>query len=387
MGRHEGTWKEWLRHPAYDDYWKAVSIEDKYANIAAPAYLADGWFDLYNAGATTNFNGIRKYGKSQAARAGTKLLMGPWQHNLSNLGTTPVTGDLDFGPGSLFPLQQTELRWFDYWLKGIHNGMDQEAPVKIFVMGDNVWRDEKEWPLARTKYTKYYLHSGGKANSLFGDGALSTDPPGSEPPDTYTYDPHYPVPTLGGHTCCGNTTPVPMGPRENRVAEVRPDVLVYTTPPLIEDVEVTGPVVAKLIASTSARDTDWTVKLVDVYPGPNEPAYNVADGILRARYHLSLEKPELLQPGQQYEFMVDLLNTSNVFKKGHKILIEVSSSNFPQYDRNQNTGHTLYIDDEIAVAHQTIYHDSAHASYILLPIIPTAKTTAAARNGALGRGN
>jgi putative CocE/NonD family hydrolase len=156
---------------------------------------------------------------------------------------------------------------------------------------------------------------------------------------------------------------------------------------LIEDVEVTGPVVAKLIASTSARDTDWTVKLVDVYPGPNEPAYNVADGILRARYHLSLEKPELLQPGQQYEFMVDLLNTSNVFKKGHKILIEVSSSNFPQYDRNQNTGHTLYIDDEIAVAHQTIYHDSAHASYILLPIIPTAKTTAAARNGALGRGN
>jgi hypothetical protein len=266
--------------------------------------------------------------------------------------------------------------------------MDQEAPVKIFVMGENVWRDEKEWPLARTQYTKYYLHSGGKANSLFGNGTLSTAPPASEPPDTYTYDPHYPVPTLGGHTCCGeSTTPVRMGPRENRVAEVRPDVLVYATPPLVEDVEVTGPVVAKLIASTSAPDTDWTVKLVDVYPGPNEPAYNVADGILRARYHVSLEKPELLQPGQQYEFTVDLLNTSNVFKKGHKILIEVSSSNFPQYDRNPNTGRTLFVDDEMLLAHQTIYHDSAHASYIYLPIIPTANTTAAARSAPLGTDN
>jgi hypothetical protein len=388
MGRHTETWKEWLRHPAYDDYWKAVSIEDKYAGIAVPAYLVDGWFDLYNPGATTNFNGIRKYGRTQAARAGTRLLMGPWVHNLGNLGTATVTGDLDFGHHSLFPLQQTELRWFDYWLKGIQNGMDQEAPVKIFVMGENVWRDEREWPLARTKYTKYYLHSGGKANSLFGDGTLGTASPGLEPPDTYTYDPHYPVPTLGGHTCCDpSLTPLPMGPRENQAAEVRPDVLVYTTPLLSEDVEVTGPVVAKLFASTSVRDTDWTVKLVDVYSGPEKPAYNVADGILRARYHVSLEKPELLQPGQPYEFMVDLWNTSDVFKKGHKILIEVSSSNFPQYDRNQNTGRALFIDDEIAVAHQTIYHDSAHASYILLPIIPTANTTAAARNAALGTGN
>jgi hypothetical protein len=171
-----------------------------------------------------------------------------------------------------------------------------------------------------------------------------------------------------------------MGPRDNQVAEVRPDVLVYTTPSLTEDMEVTGPVVAKLAASTSARDTDWTVKLVDVYPTANQPAYNVADGILRARYHASLEKPELLQPGRPYEFTVDLSNTSNVFKKGHKIRIEVSSSNFPQYDRNQNTGHTLFVDDEIVVAHQTVYHDNAHASYILLPIIPSANTGTAGGN-------
>jgi putative CocE/NonD family hydrolase len=379
MGRHSNTWKEWLHHPAYDDYWKAVSIEDKYSNFTVPAYLADAWFDLYNQGAPTNFNGIRQYAKTESARTGTKLLMGPWLHDLGSSGTASMVGDIDFGPNSLFPLQETKLRWFDYWLKGIQNGMDKEAPIKIFIMGEDVWRDEQEYPLARTRYTKYFLHSGGKANSLLGDGVLNSTPPGAEPPDMYTYDPQYPVPTLGGHTCCGEISQtVPMGPRDNRVAEMRPDVLIYTTSQLIEDVEVTGPVVAKLVASSSARDTDWTVKLLDVYPGPNQPAYNMADGILRARYHLSPEKPELLQPGQTYEFNVDLLNTSNLFRKGHRIRIEISSSNFPQYDRNQNTGNTLFVDDEMLVAHQTIYHDKAHSSYILLPIIPRDNSSSTA---------
>jgi hypothetical protein len=184
------------------------------------------------------------------------------------------------------------------------------------------------------------------------------------------------VPTLSGHACCDERwTAVPDGPRDNHAVETRPDVLVYSTPPLTDDIEVTGPVVAKLMASTSAPDTDWTVKLVDVFPQSSQPAYNVADGILRARYHVSLEKPELLQPGRPYEFTVDMLNTSNVFKKGHRIRIEVSSSNFPQYDRNPNTGHALYTDDELAVAHQTIYHDRERPSYLLLPVIPAAGGT------------
>ena len=255
IGRRTETWKEWLRHPAYDDYWRAVSIEGKYERFAVPAYFPDSWFDLFNAGAPTNFNGICAHAQTEAARNGTKLLMGPWLHNLGALGTATRVGDIDFGPNSLFPLLEMELRWFDYWLKEIQNGMDREPPVKIFVMGENVWRDEQEWPLARTQYVKHYLHSGGKANSLFGDGTLSTTVPTSEPPDTYTYDPRYPVPTLGGHTCCSEpTVPIPMGPRDNMAAEMRADVLVYTTQVLTEDVEVTGPVVAKLHAVSSARD-------------------------------------------------------------------------------------------------------------------------------------
>jgi len=179
------------------------------------------------------------------------------------------------------------------------------------------------------------------------------------------------VPTVSGHACCDpHWTSVPDGPRDNQPVETRPDVLVYSSAPLTEDVEVTGPIMAKLFASTTARDTDWTVKLVDVYPEASQPAYNVADGILRARYRLALENPELLEPGRTYEFTVDLANSSNVFRKGHRIRIEVASSNFPEFDRNPNTGHSLYTDDELAVAHQTVYHDNSRASYVLLPIIP-----------------
>ena len=374
-GRHFEIWKEWLRHAAYDDYWKPLSMEDKYPQIAVPAYLVGGWFDTFVEGATANFNGIRSNGKTPEARTGTKLVIGPWVHDFRN-GKSSATGDLDFGPGAPFPLEEKELSWFDYWLKGVQNGMDREAAIKIFVMGDDQWRDEKAWPLARAQYTKYYLHSGSKANSLFGDGTLSTTPPASEPADSYTYDPHFPIPTVSGHACCDpHWTSVPDGPRDNQPVETRPDVLVYSTAPLTEDVEVTGPIVAKLFASTSARDTDWTVKLVDVYPQGSQPAFNVADGILRARYHLALDNPELLQPGHIYEFTVDLANSSNVFRQGHRIRIEVSSSNFPQYDRNPNTGHTLYTDEELAVAHQTVYHDGARASYILLPIIPRGSGT------------
>ncbi|MCH8206422.1 MAG: CocE/NonD family hydrolase [Chloroflexi bacterium] len=257
-----------------------------------------------------------------------------------------------------------------YWLKGIDNGIMDEPRVKIFVMGANRWREADEWPLPETAYTPYYLHSGGSANSEFGDGSLDTAAPGSEPVDTYVYDPEHPVMTIGGSTCCAeeNLPMITIGPRDQRPNEARPDVLVYSTPALEEDVEVTGPVKLVLYASSSARDTDWVAKLVDVFP--DGYAMNAAEGILRARYRDSWERPTLLNPGEVYRFEVDLWSTGNLFQKGHRIRVEVTSSNFPQFDRNPNTGNPFGQDAELRKAEQTVYHDDTHPSHILLPVIP-----------------
>ena len=265
-----------------------------------------------------------------------------------------------------------ELRWFDRWLKGVANGADNDAPLRIFVMGVNRWRDESEWPLARTRYTPYYLHSAGGhsqggANSLLGDGTLSTEPPGDEPPDAYVYNPDFPTPTRGGCNCC-NPEIVDWGAFDQRPVEFRNDVLVYTSEPLEEDLEVTGPVVAKIYASTDARDTDFTAKLVDVHP--DGYAVNLCDGIIRGRYRESTSAQRLLEPGTVYEFTIDLWPTSNVFLKGHRIRVDIASANFPRFDRNPNTGSRFGEDAETRVAHQRVLHDGPHASHILLPVIP-----------------
>ena len=371
-GRVNQTYKEWIRHPSYDDYWKKLSLRDKYQNVAAAAYSWGGWFDVFLQGATDSFVGVTKKGRTEQARKSQKMLIGPWIHSTAGRHV----GDMDFGPKvETIDREATAVRWFDYWLKGIDNGIMNEPPVKIFVMGENVWREEEEWPLARTQYKKYYFHSEGKANSLFGEGQLTAArPSGAEPPDRYVYDPKNPVPTLGGATCCGeSTTPIPMGPRDQRTAERRDDVLVYTSPELESDVEVTGPIVVKLHASSSAPDTDFTAKLVDVFP--NGFAMNVADGIIRARYRDSWETPRLMDPGHTYEFTIDLWSSSNVFKKGHQIRVEISSSNFPHYDRNPNTGHEFGMDAELEVATQTVYHNADRSSHIVLPVIPRGEMT------------
>lgn len=374
-GRVNPTYKEWIRHSTYDDYWKATSVRNKYPQVDAAAYNWGGWFDVFLQGATDNFVGVTKDGKSDRARQSQKMLIGPWIHSSSGRRV----GDVDFGPAADIEARPVAVRWFDYWLKGIDNGIMREPPVKIFVMGENVWRDEREWPLARTQYTKYYFGSKGKANSLWGDGTLApTAPAKGAPSDRFVYDPNNPVPTLGGATCCGEAvTPVPMGPRDQRPAARRDDVLVYTTAPLDRDVEVTGPVQVKLYASSTAPDTDFTAKLVDVFP--NGFAMNVADGIIRARYRESWEKTSLMTPGRVYEFTIDLWSTSNVFKKGHQIRVEISSSNFPHYDRNPNTGAEFGTTTELKVATQTIYHDAERPSHIVLPIIPAATTTSRAQ--------
>ena len=368
-GRDNRIWKDWIDHPDYDAYWKSLCpIEERYAEVEVPVYGMGGWFDVFLQGTLNNFMGVRSQGR-EPGRSNQKVVIGPWIHSLGAAGTETVIGDVDFGDAVRIDLMNEHLRWFDRWLKGVENGVEAEPPVNVFVMGANEWRRSSDWPIPGTEYVPYYLHSGGSANSLFGNGSLDTAPPGGEDPDHYVYDPQHPVMTVGGSTCCGEElTPVSMGPRDQQQVEWRPDVLVYSTPPLDQDIEVTGPVTMDLYAASDSTDTDFTAKLVDV--SPTGVAINVAQGIIRARYRDSWEAPTLIEPGEVYRYHIDMWSTSNRFRKGHRIRVEVSSSNFPQFDRNPNTGHAFGIDADIRVANQTIYHDEERPSHITLPIVP-----------------
>jgi len=327
-------------------------------------YHVTSWYDIFLHGGLANFCGLRERAMTAEARGHQKLLVGPWAHLFPYTNpTSQGTGDIDFGRNALIDLHETQLRWFDYWLKGMDTGIVEEPVVKIFVMGENVWREENEWPLARTRYTPYYFHSQGKANSLRGDGRLSPDAPGEEPPDHFVYDPDDPVPTRGG-----NTLIIPMGVQDQRGVEERQDVLVYTTEPLAAPLEVTGPVVMKLHAATDAPDTDFTAKLVDVRP--DGYAQNLTDGIIRGRYRESRTRPSPLTPGDVYEFTVDLWATGHVFLPGHRLGVEISSSNFARFDRNLNTGEDQATGARFGTARQTVLHDRRYPSHVLLPVIP-----------------
>ena len=363
-GKRLKQFDDWLDHPDYDDYWKALSIEERYEDITVPALSLGGWYDVLIGGTWNNFAGMRERGGSELARQNQKIVIGPWVHFASAF---THAGEVDFGKDSVLDLIEIELKWYDRWLKGEKNGIDEEPPIKLFVMGTNEWRDEHEWPLARTRFTPYYLHGNGSANSATGDGALSTTPPAQEPHDTYNYNPSFPTPTKGGCNCCVPDL-VPWGGFDQREVEFRNDVLVYTSEALEEDMEVTGPVIMKLHASTDGRDTDFTAKLVDVHP--DGFAVNLCDGLLRGRYRGTKEVQTLLEPGAVYEFEIDLWPTSNVFFKGHRIRVDIASANFPRFDRNLNTGSPVADDTEIRVARQQVFHDAAHPSHIILPVIP-----------------
>ena len=359
---------DWMDHPDYDDYWKEFSIEESYSQIAVPAYNIGSWYDIFLGGTLRNYLGMKEKGATEEAQRGQKLFIGPWQHTQRG---TAVVGSHYFGveADSTFRgmLDAIHFRWFDYWLKGIDSGIMDEPPVRIFVMGDNLWRDEQEWPLARAQSINHYFHSQGKANSLNGNGVLTREAPGDETPDMFLYNPRDPVPTRGGALCC-NPYFTTSGALEQRQIETREDVLVYSTPPLEREVEVTGPVTVTLWAASSARDTDFTAKLVDVCE--HGCATNITDGIIRARYRESMSTASLLELNTVYRYTIDLWATSNAFKPGHRIRVEVSSSNFPRFDRNTNTGNLIAEDGELTTAVQTIFHDSQRPSHITLPVVP-----------------
>ncbi len=360
-GRVSERWREDCRHEQLDGYWREICYQDSFERVSVPVLHISGWYDDEQIGTPLNFAGMVAHVPSPEVRRSQKLLMGPWPHNVNS---SQKLGEVDFGPEAVIDLRGYELRWFDRWLRGEENGIDREPPVRIFVMGENRWRDEQEWPPARTRFTSYYLHSGGGANSSFGDGALSTEPPSDESADTYTYDPARPVPFI--------TEPVSAqigGPDDYAAIERRGDVLVYTTSELGEDVEVTGPVRVELYASSSARDTDYMAMLLDVHPSGF--VQRLTDGMVRARFREGMDRPSLLEPGRPYCFAIDCWNTSHVFRAGHRIRLHLASSAFPKYDRNLNTGGSLTQSAEMARAEQRVYHDPGRPSRLILPIIPT----------------
>lgn len=382
-------YEEWLLkamgHGDYDDYWRNTGASvldhiDQHKDV--PAYHVTGWYDSWSLIVTTNFQELRKAKKSPQL-----LIVGPWTHGGQEFSNA---GDAEFGPEAALDFHSFRRRWFDRWLKGERNGVENGAPVRLFVMGAGEphktkegrlfvggrWRDEQEWPLTRAVPTKFYLHA---------DGTLSPREPTPAPPTRYLFDPKNPVPTIGGnvssegvlmlrgamdqrcgprHWACSNQLPL----------STRPDVLVFESAPLAEDTEVTGRLIVSLWASSDAVDTDFTAKLIDVYPPskdyPNGVELNVGDSIVRARYRNSLERAEFMEPGKVYPFTMEMYPTSLVFRKGHRIRLDISSSNFPRFDVNPNTGEALNANRRWKVAENEIYHDPEHPSHITLPVVP-----------------
>ena len=361
--------KDWLAHPDYDAYWQAIAPRERYAQITTPALNFGGWYDLFLGGTLANYTGMQAHGGSELARRQQRLVIGPWVHGY-NGGIYP---ERNFGMAAhdaVADVTGMQIRWFDHWLKNADNGVPTEKPVKLFIMGRDEWRDEAAWPLPDTRFERWYLHSGGHANTLGGDGHLSRVAPRDEPADSYLYDPNDPTPTVGGASFLpGLFIAANAGPRDQRAVETRHDVLCYTSEPLARDTEVIGPISLVLYVTSSARDTDFTGKLVDVYPDGR--AMILTDGILRARYRESLSHQVLMNPGEIYKLTLDLVATANLFKAGHQVRLEVSSSNFPRFDRNPNHGGVIAeaVAADFITARNAVLHDAAHPSHLLLPMI------------------
>jgi putative CocE/NonD family hydrolase len=355
-GRLSEMYQEAMDHPAFDSFWRAISTKEQIQKVRIPVFSVGGWYDNYAQ------SDLEAYAALHKTSGLNRILVGPWPHNMSY-----KFEGVDFGPQASVPMRSLQLEWFDQWLMGKDTPLVSKPPVEIFVMGANRWREAREWPPAQARERNLYLDGSGRANTLEGDGALSDRPARRASQDHYEFDPRDPAPTRGGAVCC-NPRVFPWGPMDQRPVERRADVLVYTSRPLKAGVEATGPVKVVLYVSTSAKDTDFTAKLVDVFP--DGYARNLTDGILRLRYRNSLEKPVLAQAGEIYMVAVDAGVTSNVFLKGHRIRVEISSGNFPRFDRNPGTGAPIADDNRLIKASQTVYHDRAHPSRVVLMVMP-----------------
>ena len=373
-GNIAAYYDEWLARPGYDDYWADLDVETKYPRIQVPALITGGWYDVFQEGTVRNFIGMREEGGSEAARNGTQLVMRALCHACP---ADTTAGEIDFGPDNALDLNAAWARWFDYWLKDIDNGVADDPAVRLFVMtppnegtaGGGFWVTADTFPLPDAVETRLYLQSGGHANSLAGDGVLAADGPGG-PADAYVYDPREPVPTVGGNMCCRNDM-LASGAFDQRAVERRGDVLVYTGEPLQDDLTVIGPVQVELWAASSAPDTDFTAKLVDVHL--DGYAHNVSEGIVRARFRNSDYRESWLTPGAVHDYTIDLGYTATVFRRGHRIRLEISSSNFPHFDRNPNTATPFGEGAELKPAAQRVVHDDLHPSHLVLQVAASVR--------------
>jgi uncharacterized protein len=354
---------DWLEHSQYGDYWKQWAIDEDYSRIKVPVYQMGGWYDLFLYGTLANYAGVRDHGGTDEARKGNRLLIIPGGH----AGWGGNVGAVNFAPEGYVDYYGVMMDWYDAILRGTDNGMLEQKPVRYFVMGKNTWADADSWPPAGARQTGYYLQSDGHANSSEGDGTLSTAAKtASGAADQFVEDPLNPVPTRGGQLCC-DARHLTVGVQDQAPDEARSDVLVYSTPPLAQDLNVTGPVSVQLYVSSSAVDTDFVAMLTDV--APDGVAHNIADGIVRMRYRDTLERQDFLEPGKIYKITIDLWATSNVFLAGHKLRLDIAGSNFPRFDRNFNTEATPETGDKGVSATNRVYHDAAHPSALILPVM------------------
>ena len=357
---------DWLAHRTDSDYWRRWAPQQYYPKITIPVLDFEGWYDGFLAGGVHNFTGMVTHGGSQFARANQRLVIGPYDHigwGRPHSIEAPLLKTI--GPIANSPINELMLAWWDHYLKGITNGIGTSgARVDYFQMGSNTWHTTTAWPPPRT----LYLHSGGHANTATGDGVLSPTPNTPEPEDHYRYAPTDPVPSVGGHSCCAATGVGSQGPYDQRTVEQRRDILVYTSAPLAHDTDLTGPSILTLFAASTAPDTDWTAKLVVVHP--HGAAINLNNGIQRASYRDSDTHPTPLVAGQVYRYAITVWPTSTLLHAGDRIRVEVSSSDFPQFDPNPNTGDWLGDSTATQPADQTILHDPTHPSTLTLSTIP-----------------
>ena len=348
---------EILDHPEHGPYWQPMNIVPHFGEIDVPIFHLGGWFDMFIAGTLRMFQGVREQGRTAACRAAQRVVIGPWQHGQANIGQQQ-TGDVDFGPAAAFDQNEYWLRWYDYWLKDVDTGIMDLPPVRVFLMGTNRWLDLAAWPPPDVTYQPVYFRAGaGQSEESLNNGGLTfAAPAAAEQPDSFVYDPADPVRSV--------INDMKLGPRDHRSVEGR--MLTYTSDVLEQDVTVIGPVKAILYALSTAPDTDWVVRLCNVWPDGR--SMSVCDGILRARYRNSLSRAELLTPGQLYRLEVELTPTAQVFQAGHRLRVEVTSSDFPRSDRNLNTGGPFGEETEWQVAVNTLFHDAERPSQLVLPL-------------------